>query len=325
MGNSFLDDDVSNNMYKPISTGTAKRVKMILMTAVISEWVETAPLPNYTLLALFKCEGYLKREEYLTKNKFTLEVYPPKAQTFLAAYYAIIALKCHEFLNHACSLVIGALLPAGEKESSIFSMSLSWTLALVLKTSLQSLVILGRKSRQKTKSLKKIDKFEKYQKKKENRLKLNYITVRNKFLFLFLILQVLDYLIWCNGVMLQCRSHPKIYGNRLTKCVDNQVKRLVDLIFTKNNAYNIITLKLYVKRFKYPQKIVIVTLKNHVYILDSERSEECIDFTMIITSRNNAPISNYGGGFRCKSEYPWCIIQFKFLQNLSKTQKFANN
>ncbi|KAF0756244.1 Uncharacterized protein FWK35_00021388, partial [Aphis craccivora] len=29
----------------------------------------------------------------------------------------------------------------------------------------------------------------------------------------------------------------------------------------------------------------------------------------IITSRNNAPISNYGGGFRCKSEYPWCIIE----------------
>ncbi|KAF0703383.1 Uncharacterized protein FWK35_00039123, partial [Aphis craccivora] len=28
-----------------------------------------------------------------------------------------------------------------------------------------------------------------------------------------------------------------------------------------------------------------------------------------ITSRNNAPISNYGGGFRCKSEYPWCIIE----------------
>ncbi|KAF0753066.1 Uncharacterized protein FWK35_00038832 [Aphis craccivora] len=30
-----------------------------------------------------------------------------------------------------------------------------------------------------------------------------------------------------------------------------------------------------------------------------------------ITSRNNAPISNYGGGFRCKSEYPWCIIEVK--------------
>ncbi|KAF0763711.1 Uncharacterized protein FWK35_00011614, partial [Aphis craccivora] len=41
----------------------------------------------------------------------------------------------------------------------------------------------------------------------------------------------------------------------------------------------------------------------------SERSEECIDITMIITSRNNAAISNYGGGFRCKSEYPWCIIE----------------
>ncbi|KAF0764990.1 Uncharacterized protein FWK35_00009523, partial [Aphis craccivora] len=27
--------------------------------------------------------------------------------------------------------------------------------------------------------------------------------------------------------------------------------------------------------------------------------------------RNNAPISNYGGGFRCKCEYPWCIIEVK--------------
>ncbi|KAF0773586.1 Uncharacterized protein FWK35_00000180 [Aphis craccivora] len=59
-------------------------------------------------------------------------------------------------------------------------------------------------------------------------------------------------------------------------------------------------------------------LKN---ILDSERSDECIDFTMIITSRNNAPILNYGGGFPCKSEYPWCIIvvkskHFPTLRNL---------
>ncbi|KAF0765666.1 Uncharacterized protein FWK35_00027148 [Aphis craccivora] len=45
----------------------------------------------------------------------------------------------------------------------------------------------------------------------------------------------------------------------------------------------------------------------HSVFLDSERSEECIDFTMIITSRNNAPISNFGDGFRCKSEYPWRI------------------
>ncbi|KAF0762103.1 Uncharacterized protein FWK35_00006600 [Aphis craccivora] len=50
---------------------------------------------------------------------------------------------------------------------------------------------------------------------------------------------------------------------------------------------------------------------NTIITVNSERSEECIDFTMIITSRNNAPISNYGGGFRCKSEYPWCIIEVK--------------
>ncbi|KAF0751181.1 Uncharacterized protein FWK35_00020659 [Aphis craccivora] len=67
---------------------------------------------------------------------------------------------------------------------------------------------------------------------------------------------------------------------------------------------------------------------------NSERSEECIDFTMMcvffffffvfvsvycITSRNNAPISNYGGGFRCKSEYPWCIIEFS--KKSRKTKK----
>ncbi|KAF0702767.1 Uncharacterized protein FWK35_00029310 [Aphis craccivora] len=46
-------------------------------------------------------------------------------------------------------------------------------------------------------------------------------------------------------------------------------------------------------------------------ILDSERSDKCIDFTMIITSRNNAPISNFGGGFRCESEYPWCTIKIE--------------
>ncbi|KAF0758066.1 Uncharacterized protein FWK35_00023521 [Aphis craccivora] len=66
--------------------------------------------------------------------------------------------------------------------------------------------------------------------------------------------------------------------------------------------------------------------------IDSERSDECIDFTMMcvcvffffvslysITSRNNAPISNYGGGFRCKSEYPWCIIEFS--KKSRKTKK----
>ncbi|KAE9537184.1 hypothetical protein AGLY_006207 [Aphis glycines] len=53
--------------------------------------------------------------------------------------------------------------------------------------------------------------------------------------------------------------------------------------------------------------------------VDSERSDECIDFTMIITSRNSASISNFGGGFRWKSEYSWCIIEtteiFDFYAN----------
>ncbi|KAF0712695.1 Uncharacterized protein FWK35_00023086 [Aphis craccivora] len=67
-----------------------------------------------------------------------------------------------------------------------------------------------------------------------------------------------------------------------------------------------------------------------IFYFDSERSEECIDFRMMcvffvfvsvysITSRNNAPISNYGGGFRYKSEYPRCII--KFSKKLRKTKK----
>ncbi|KAF0766861.1 Uncharacterized protein FWK35_00012177, partial [Aphis craccivora] len=56
------------------------------------------------------------------------------------------------------------------------------------------------------------------------------------------------------------------------------------------------------------------------FMYNSERSDECIDFTMVcffflsvysITSRNNAPISNYGGGLGCKNEYPWCIIGIK--------------
>ncbi|KAF0773777.1 Uncharacterized protein FWK35_00000065 [Aphis craccivora] len=72
------------------------------------------------------------------------------------------------------------------------------------------------------------------------------------------------------------------------------------------------------KRIKGSVLICNVTLY-HEYPLNSERSEECIDFTMIITSRNNAPISNYGGGFRCKSEYPWCIIEFS--KKLRKTKK----
>ncbi|KAF0745807.1 Uncharacterized protein FWK35_00038224 [Aphis craccivora] len=47
-----------------------------------------------------------------------------------------------------------------------------------------------------------------------------------------------------------------------------------------------------------------------------------------ITSQNNAPISNYGGSFRCKSEYPWCIIEVKskhFPTVLKKNQEKKND
>ncbi|KAF0754993.1 Uncharacterized protein FWK35_00025966 [Aphis craccivora] len=43
-----------------------------------------------------------------------------------------------------------------------------------------------------------------------------------------------------------------------------------------------------------------------------------------ITSRNNAPISNFGCGFRWKSEYPKCIIKVKsknFPTVFKKTEK----
>ncbi|KAF0761028.1 Uncharacterized protein FWK35_00038921 [Aphis craccivora] len=46
-----------------------------------------------------------------------------------------------------------------------------------------------------------------------------------------------------------------------------------------------------------------------------------------ITSRNTVPITNYGGGFRCKSEYNWCIIQVKrkhFPTVFKKTKKNNN-
>ncbi|KAF0766685.1 Uncharacterized protein FWK35_00019763 [Aphis craccivora] len=34
-----------------------------------------------------------------------------------------------------------------------------------------------------------------------------------------------------------------------------------------------------------------------------------------ITSRNNALISNFGGGFRWQNEYSWCIIKVKTFSN----------
>ncbi|KAF0758084.1 Uncharacterized protein FWK35_00012698 [Aphis craccivora] len=50
-------------------------------------------------------------------------------------------------------------------------------------------------------------------------------------------------------------------------------------------------------------------------IYNSERSDECIDFTMIntvysITFRNNTSILNFGGGIQRKVN-PWCIVEVK--------------
>ncbi|KAF0764144.1 Uncharacterized protein FWK35_00010436, partial [Aphis craccivora] len=83
---------------------------------------------------------------------------------------------------------------------------------------------------------------------------------------------------------------------------------MVKCIFFKSMKIN----KNYKYKFIDMQNISHLLNKHLVtfsFFLDSERSDECIDFTMIITSRNNAPISNYGNGFQCKSEYPWCIIE----------------
>ncbi|KAF0770037.1 Uncharacterized protein FWK35_00008075, partial [Aphis craccivora] len=67
------------------------------------------------------------------------------------------------------------------------------------------------------------------------------------------------------------------------------------------------------KREKRIQRLIAY----HLNLLDSERSEECIDFTMIITSRNNAPISNYGGVFK--------KIEKNKKKNYGKTGIFTKN
>ncbi|KAF0769446.1 hypothetical protein FWK35_00017012, partial [Aphis craccivora] len=98
---------------------------------------------------------------------------------------------------------------------------------------------------------------------------------------------------------------------------------------------------------------------NIKHFFDSERSDECIDFTIIITSRNNASISNFRGGFRRQNQndrktgfftqnqfltkyiffmvvtrklitvntcnFHQMFILFKFLGNMSKSRKFASS
>ncbi|KAE9536780.1 hypothetical protein AGLY_006842 [Aphis glycines] len=46
---------------------------------------------------------------------------------------------------------------------------------------------------------------------------------------------------------------------------------------------------------------------------------------IFITSRNNASISNFGGGFQWKSEYPWCIIEVKSKHFPTVIKKIEKN
>ncbi|KAF0758509.1 Uncharacterized protein FWK35_00020795 [Aphis craccivora] len=72
------------------------------------------------------------------------------------------------------------------------------------------------------------------------------------------------------------------------------------------------------RKFAYSPKIQILTkicqIPEYLQIILPLKHRPPFSPTTI-TSRNNAPISNYGGGFRCKSEYPWCIIEIKYLFN----------
>ncbi|KAF0761938.1 Uncharacterized protein FWK35_00008337 [Aphis craccivora] len=81
-------------------------------------------------------------------------------------------------------------------------------------------------------------------------------------------------------------------------------------------------------------RLGINELKVKIKLKHFERSDECIDFTMMcvflsilysITSRNNASVSNFGSGFRWQSEYPWCIIEFKFFEICRKRENSKRN
>jgi len=66
------------------------------------------------------------------------------------------------------------------------------------------------------------------------------------------------------------------------------------------------------------------------YILDSERSDESIDFTMMcvcvfifsfvseytITCQNNDSISNFRGGYRWQNEYSRCFLEVKSKKSI---------
>ncbi|KAF0759735.1 Uncharacterized protein FWK35_00017141 [Aphis craccivora] len=105
----------------------------------------------------------------------------------------------------------------------------------------------------------------------------------------------------------------------------------MNMSFNNNSFYHFIMLKIKVLNFnlytslnvfsKISGNIVdIYTMKFISKILNEVMNvlilQWCVFFLCLctvysITSRNNALISNFGGGFRCKSEYPWSIIEVK--------------
>ncbi|KAE9543392.1 hypothetical protein AGLY_002192, partial [Aphis glycines] len=120
-----------------------------------------------------------------------------------------------------------------------------------------------------------------------------------------------------------CRSgYPTLNANLMLNCYPFSNYRLKSIEF-----YNLYSVNQFIDRtgvnyclnYQYTFRIKLYKIDN------SERIDECIDFTMIITSRNNASISNFGGGFRGKSDYPWCNIEVKNKHFPSIFKKIEKN
>ncbi|KAF0718680.1 Uncharacterized protein FWK35_00028554, partial [Aphis craccivora] len=103
-----------------------------------------------------------------------------------------------------------------------------------------------------------------------------------------------------NGVCCRCRN------TRLTSYYDTRIRLNANRLYTHSTLLHNATLS-------------VAAVNNISSCVDFERSNECIDFTMMhvflsvysITSQNNASISNFGDGFRWQNEYPWFIKEVK--------------
>ncbi|KAE9527307.1 hypothetical protein AGLY_013005 [Aphis glycines] len=132
----------------------------------------------------------------------------------------------------------------------------------------------------------------------------------------------------CNNGLLQCyvvltknryRTTSNVNVIALAQIFVKTLRDLRNLVHIENGIFdNMKQLRTIHEDFKTIETthaddyLVNINSRNKQQLLNSERSDECIDFTMMcvfffcvsvysITSRNNAPISNYGGGFRCKN------------------------